>query len=189
MTVKYPAGTPHKVKQQTPAPASQPLPQRVTEAQGGKAKASTNRGNTAVWKKFTGAVIYSAALKDGRLILTLPYPPSANHYWRKTKQGRVYVSEDAKEYRALVADLFEFQGRKICEPFAGAVSVTYRVYFPTAAGDLSNSFKVLDDALNKLAWDDDRQIVHGEQSRLISRKRPRVEVVIEEVEKPIEEQP
>lgn len=37
------------------------------------------------------------------MIYQLPYPPTVNHYYSRTRQGRVYLSKRAQEYRAAVS--------------------------------------------------------------------------------------
>jgi Holliday junction resolvase RusA-like endonuclease len=54
------------------------------------------------------------------------------------------------------------------------------VYRPRKAGDLSNRIKVLEDALNGIAWIDDKQIVEIHARREDDASNPRVEVRIEE---------
>lgn len=86
---------------------------------------------------------------------TLPYPPSANLYWRSTARG-VYVSAAAKLYKLQAAQDALRQG---VEPIEGTVALHLDVYRPRAAGDLSNRIKVLEDALIGVAYDDDAQVV------------------------------
>lgn len=75
------------------------------------------------------------------LEIAFPYPPSVNHYWRHTRNGRHYVSERGRRYRADVV--------KICkefEPFKGAVQVQLLVYYP-------DKRKRDPDNLHKAFWD------------------------------------
>jgi crossover junction endodeoxyribonuclease RusA len=37
--------------------------------------------------------------------LSLPYPPSINHYWRRNRFRGMHVSNEGKSYRAAVVDL------------------------------------------------------------------------------------
>lgn len=103
--------------------------------------------------------------------LTLPYPPSGNRYWRHAK-GRTYLSAEARAYRAAVARVAPTL------PLDGPVSVTLTVYRPRKAGDLDNTFKVLLDALNGLAWHDDSQIEELHGYRHDDKDAPRVEVEV-----------
>ena len=108
--------------------------------------------------------------------LTLPYPPSANRYWRTAVVGRramVHLSSEAKAYREDVAWRARLAG---VAPIAGRVALTVRL-FPhrpqdwqrrqrkdpegwddtVQCLDLGNCEKVLSDALNGVAWVDDKQ--------------------------------
>lgn len=95
--------------------------------------------------------------------IELPLPPSANRYWRHTcKNGHVvtYVSAEAKAYRTEVWAAWPHD----TEPYAGNVSVTMHFYM-TRIGDLDNRIKVLLDALQGLAYEDDKQVCHLEATR------------------------
>jgi crossover junction endodeoxyribonuclease RusA len=111
--------------------------------------------------------------------LTLPYPPSANRYWRNYN-GRMVVSDEARVYKELVAYewLAQSHGADCLE---GNVSLTLKVYRPRKSGDLSNRIKVLEDALNGLAYEDDSQVKELHAYRYDDKLNPRVEVEIEAV--------
>lgn len=108
--------------------------------------------------------------------LTLPYPPSANRYWRHT-QGRIVRSREANDYKAQVGWLCNVEG---LQPYTGNVSVSIDVYRPAKRGDLDNTMKCLLDALIGYAYLDDKQIVEIHAMRHDDRQDPRVEVVITE---------
>lgn len=77
------------------------------------------------------------------LDIVLPYPPSANHYWRHTKQGWHYISAKGKLYRDQV-----FLACLGHLPFNKPVSISVAVYFPDRRKrDLDNLAKVLLDSL------------------------------------------
>lgn len=86
----------------------------------------------------------------------LPLPPSANVYWRHTKQGGTYVSAAAKAYKAEAGWIARAEG---LEPIEGGVVLTLDVYMVNKRADLSNRIKVLEDALNSYAYHDDQQVV------------------------------
>lgn len=118
--------------------------------------------------------------------LVLPYPPSANRYWRTRVAGRgprafvqTYLSEEAKAYKAEVARLMRINGVR---PMSGPVVLTLDVYRPRKAGDLSNRIKVLEDALNGFAYEDDSQVVALHVLRHDDKACPRVEVETAEAE-------
>ena len=75
------------------------------------------------------------------LEIELPYPPSVNHYWRHTRNGRHYISEKGRAYKAEVS--------RICrqfDSFKGAVKVQLLVYYP-------DQRKRDPDNLHKALWD------------------------------------
>lgn len=116
--------------------------------------------------------------------IDLPYPPSANHYKltrvyydKATRQHKVmwYLSDEAKAFKSEVGWLAKAAGLRT--PFAGFVRV--RMYLTpqcpkdvtdlvrkSPAGwalkvrshDVGNVEKVVSDALNGIAWLDDRQV-------------------------------
>lgn len=105
--------------------------------------------------------------------LKLPYPPSANRYWRTNGSGRVYVSDEAEDYKSEVGLIAR---RTI--PASGDVSISIRIFRPQRSGDLDNRLKVLIDALKGIAYFDDKQITEIHAYRFDDKKDPRVEVEI-----------
>lgn len=110
--------------------------------------------------------------------LVLGYPPTANLYWRKTRTGKVYVSDEARQYRITAALSAKAQGAKVLN---GLVVVRVDVFRPAKRGDLDNTLKVLLDALRGVAYEDDKQVVAINAYRRDDPANPRVELVIEEV--------
>ena len=110
--------------------------------------------------------------------IVLPVPPSANRYWRHYA-GRTVVSAGARAYKAGVALVAQHAGMR---PFAGPVAVYLHVYRARKAGDLDNSAKVLLDALQGVAYNDDAQIVELHLYRHDDKANPRVEVEIRTVQ-------
>lgn len=114
------------------------------------------------------------------LTITLPYPPSANRYWRtrviKPKTGpaivSTYVSAEAKTYKEQVGWLLRAAG--VRAPLAGRIAIAYTLYpnrpqdyksrmrklgdawhDTVQCIDLDNAQKVLLDALKGIAFEDD----------------------------------
>ncbi|TAN09524.1 MAG: RusA family crossover junction endodeoxyribonuclease [Chitinophagaceae bacterium] len=114
------------------------------------------------------------------IVVTLPYPISANRYWRtrviKPKAGpaivSTYVSTEAKAYKQEVGWLLRAAG--VREPLQGRVSIAYTLYphrpqdwqtrqrklgdawqDTVQCIDLDNAQKVLLDALKGIAFEDD----------------------------------
>ena len=95
--------------------------------------------------------------------IMLPYPPSANRMWRRSGYT-IHLSREGHAYKQQVAWLAIAAGLK---PQEGPMVVDY-VLHPrqTKAGkesktriDLGNCEKVASDALNGVAWRDDKQLV------------------------------
>lgn len=137
--------------------------------------------------------------------LTLPYPVSANRYWRSfvprgSNRAVTVVSDEAKEYRTAVAKLAKAQGMRL--PLDGRVELQLRL-FPSRPQDwakraqrdpdswdddvrcidLGNAEKVLCDALNGIAWVDDKQLRRIVLERCEPDGDARVEVTIAPVKR------
>ena len=109
-----------------------------------------------------------------RISMTLPYPPSVNHYWktRVLRRGaryvpQVYVSPDGQRYQRTVAKVLDGVPR-----FNGQLRVQILVQPPDGrARDLDNVLKCLLDSLTKTGlWHDDSQVasllvVRGDQTK------------------------
>ncbi len=90
------------------------------------------------------------------MTLTLPYPPSANHYWRRNGH-QYFISSAGVEFRVQVAAQCWAHGVKLQ---AGAVSLTVTlVPGDRRRRDIDNVLKPLLDALTRGgAWADDSQV-------------------------------
>jgi crossover junction endodeoxyribonuclease RusA len=109
------------------------------------------------------------------LRLTLPYPPSVNRAWRKFR-GRMVLNPKARKYKQTAA-----LAALACGAFrlTGELRVRMDVYRPLRCGDLDNVQKLVCDALNGIAWHDDKQLVEIVARRFDDRANPRVELTVE----------
>lgn len=98
--------------------------------------------------------------------LRLPLPPSANVYWRYVG-GRPLVSSEARAYKQAAGWLALAAG---IEPMDGALALTLDVTVTRSNADLSNRIKVIEDALNGIAYHDDKQIVELHCYRRVARE-------------------
>ncbi len=94
------------------------------------------------------------------MILKLPYPISANRYWR-TFRNHTVVSAEAKKFKAQVmSDNYPMK------PYDGDVQLTIEYHPKTNKDgrasktmmDLDNVMKVTLDALKGIAYNDDKQV-------------------------------
>lgn len=89
--------------------------------------------------------------------LQLPYPISANVYWRFVN-GRPLVSHEARKYKNLVQHKALVQR---VEKLDGAIALRIE-FFPKTKGrrmDLDNCQKIVIDALQGVAYDNDSAVV------------------------------
>ncbi len=110
--------------------------------------------------------------------IVLPYPPSSNRYWRNFR-GRVVKSQEARDYQKTViclADVCASNGLPTL--LTGAVGLELNFYRPQRRGDLDNRIKVLVDALQGIAYDNDSQVSEIHAFRHDDKQRPRVEVSV-----------
>lgn len=115
----------------------------------------------------------------------LPYPPSANNYWRINpeavtinKQGRhvqgvIYKTPEARQFQAEAADALDRAGVRTR---FGPVALALRLFRGRRAGDVDNALKALCDAMIGRAYQDDSQIVELHLWRHDDPARPRVEI-------------
>lgn len=107
-------------------------------------------------------------------VISLPYPPSVNHYWIRKGKG-MGKSERAIKYRV---DACRLLGVAQVKPIAGPVCLTLRFYRGRQQGDLDNGLKAVLDALIGYAYADDSQVVRLQAERYEDRRNPRVEIEI-----------
>lgn len=138
------------------------------------------------------------------LTVTLPYPVSANRYWRvRVVKGVAmnYVSAEAKAYKADVARIVRAAG--VRAPLAGRIAIDYTL-FPKRPQDwqrrarrlgdawhddvmcldLDNAQKVLLDALKGVAFDDDKWVRRITAARAEPDGEARIVVTISQIATP-----
>ena len=108
------------------------------------------------------------------IVLTLPYPPSTNRYWRSLG-SRVILSKEARDDKAQVGWLLNTLG---LTPFDDEVSVLLKFYRPAQRGDLDNLIKVTLDSLIGWCYHDDKQVGAIFAYRFDDKDNPHVEVTI-----------
>lgn len=135
--------------------------------------------------------------------LTIPYPVSANRYWRSFvprghKRAIVVLSDEAKAFKSEVGWIAKAAG--IRAPFDGRVAMTIKLYpgLPQDAAkrmrklgdgwddrvrsiDLDNALKVLIDSLKGIAYDDDKQVWRIAAERMEPDGQARAVVTVEPI--------
>ena len=118
--------------------------------------------------------------------ITLPWPPTANTYWRHPDcgplVGRHLISSRGRGYRVRVHEEVLEQLHHYPK-LAGRLKVTYFCFPPDKrTRDLSNLLKAMDDAISHAGvWVDDGQIDEFRMIRKDVEKPGMVVVVIEEI--------
>lgn len=111
------------------------------------------------------------AAPDGGLRFTLPLPPLANRFYRRCGH-RMVMSDVARAYKAEIALL---AGGALIE---GPICVYIDIYRARHAGDLDGYLKVTLDSLQKVAYENDAQIVQIVANRFDDASNPRCIVVV-----------
>ena len=131
--------------------------------------------------------------------LTIPGEPTGKGRHRTTKTGHTYTPEKTRSYEKEVQTCYQmdYMGKQLLE---GELIAEIDAYFkipksatkgkrlamknnivrPTKKPDISNIIKIIEDALNKVAYKDDSQIVEVIGRKWWTLDNPRVEVLIYE---------
>lgn len=137
--------------------------------------------------------------------ITLPYPISANRYWRPVPIGKhvtIVPTTEAKQYRKTVAQLCQVHG--VIKAIAGRVAVEVKLYphrpldwktrqrkhgaawdDTVQCLDVDNANKVLLDALKGIAFDDDKWVRKLTAERMEPDGEARVVVTITPLALPV----
>ena len=120
--------------------------------------------------------------------LIVPGQPKSKPRPRVTRRG-TYIPRCAKDYEEYVKWLFIQKYPKF-QPLTGAVKLVITAYFkkpkknkdvyPIKKPDIDNIQKIIMDALNKIAYKDDKQIVEVATKKMFA-DDPKVEIVIAEL--------
>ena len=157
----------------------------VTPVRGAaKARALTKHTATCPENENAATAVLGAI---GAIRLTLPYPPSVNHYWARNRNGGMRVGKRGAEFRleAILASRAIVRG--LGRPaISGRLRLRVETHQPDRRRhDLDNTLKAICDSLGKGGagiYLDDEQIDHLEVVRgAIDRVNPRVEVEVVEL--------
>lgn len=115
--------------------------------------------------------------------VTLPWPPSVNHYWVHVPGGRVALGRAGRQYREdALAAVLEQHGWLTPADYALRVDI---LAFPPDARtrDLDNTLKAVLDSLHHARVIEDDGLIDDLHIRRghVSRDHPRVEVTVEQL--------
>lgn len=134
-----------------------------------------------------------------QVIFTIKGEPKGKGRPRFTKTGRVYTPTETAHYESLVGLSYRNSARGY--KFTSPVRVTVKAFhkppkgkskkvtedmlngriLPTKRPDADNVAKIILDGLNKVAWDDDTQVVEMMVTKRYA-EEPLVAVIVEEIE-------
>lgn len=121
--------------------------------------------------------------------LVLPYPVSANRYWRtvvnrKTGRAMTFVSQEAESYKTEAGWIAKQAGVKA--PLSCNVVLGFKLVPKNGVCmDLDNALKVTIDALKGVVYVDDKQVYRINAERAEPDGHARLEVSIEEYAPPL----
>ena len=94
------------------------------------------------------------------LALTVPLPPSDNDHWRPVVRymrgqpvAALILTDEARAYKRTLAMLLAR-----VRPLEGPVRMRIRAHFANGRSDLANRIKALNDSLQGIAFENDRQV-------------------------------
>lgn len=130
-----------------------------------------------------------AGVSAGRgetLRLTIPGPPVGKGRPRMTRRGHAFTPEKTRSGEDIVKRLARGAG---FQPLAGRLAVRVHFYCDTVRGDVDNFVKLVTDALNGIAYEDDSQIDVITARREFDWERPRTELEIESISADVPKKP
>lgn len=122
---------------------------------------------------------HSVHIARPRVLLTLPFPPTLNLYWRNIR-GRTLISADGRKYRVRVVQ--HVLTERIGGFPNGAIAVSITAFLPdNRRRDVDNLLKAPLDALaHAHVYEDDSQIADLRiRKGGIDRDNPRLEITLE----------
>lgn len=139
-------GKPRRQKKRAFAPGEEP-PKRPTRKEASEKRERKAAARAMQWAHLPDAPSWRT--------LELPWPPSVNHYWQRSKHGNLFVSKAGEQFRAAVVKL-----AATMKPMEGRLRLCIEVHPPDKIKrDLDNIEKATLDALTAAhVYLDDSQI-------------------------------
>lgn len=117
-----------------------------------------------------------------KIAISLPWPPSVNHYWAPRKGGGTRLTDKARAYRDKVMLAVLQKGKE--RVLTGRLKLTIHAYMPDRRiRDLDNYWKgPLDGMQHARVYENDNQIDDERMIRMPVEKGGRMHVTIEEIQ-------
>lgn len=110
--------------------------------------------------------------------MSFEIPVSVNRMYMHHSLKSVILTDEARNWK-LLANIMAKNQWGYEPPLEGNIRVDY--YFCGSRLDADNGLKLLNDALNKIVWKDDRQITEMHVYVIRKDKNPRVEIEVFEL--------
>jgi Holliday junction resolvase RusA-like endonuclease len=82
-------------------------------------------------------------------------PPSINNVYKRSKNGGIYCDKSVLEFKEAVKK--ELNSKKFIK-INGPVSINIKFHIKKKNADIDNPLKILLDSLNKIVYNDDKQV-------------------------------
>ena len=133
-------------------------------------------------RTLPGEPLWNDAVNKQILRLELPLPPSVNHYYFTTLQGKRIMTGDAKAWMEEAKLIIRLAARKYGWNIidTGKVIMRLWVYWPdNRRRDQHNLHKALADAPEGIIFADDRQLLIHDMDFAVDKGKPRVVIEFE----------
>jgi|TARA_R100000808_G_scaffold2439_1_gene9703 crossover junction endodeoxyribonuclease RusA len=119
------------------------------------------------------------------LSAVLPWAPTVNHYYQKSRKGAFFLSQRGRRFRDDVSALL-----RPCSPLSGPLSLRVDLFPPDRRKrDIDNNLKALLDSLEKGgAFEDDNQITHLSVFKHEAKKPGRISIHLSCIKIPVKQE-
>lgn len=110
-------------------------------------------------------------------------PLSQNRAYRRSKQGRMFMSDEARAFKEQIALIAKCARPDTWDTSTKWFEVWVTCYFDSQRPDVDGPCKLALDAMEHVLYENDRQVVKVTMERRVDRVAPRMEVKVRELER------